>query len=50
LNVRNTKLINITTNNSDVYFVEYNLLNELFVAMTNSSNFYAIELEAKTTE
>ena len=43
-------LASITEDNPDVYFIEFNLLNDFFEALSRSSDYYATELSRKTTE
>lgn len=50
LNIRDKPLIDIDYGDEDVYFVEFNLLNDLVYQLRNSSNLYASGLSYKTTE
>jgi hypothetical protein len=45
-----SRLNNITQNNSDVYFVEYNLFNDYYMALRNSTQHYVLELMDRATQ
>jgi len=46
--VTNQDVAEIGPDNSDYYFVTYNLLNDYYIALRNSSNFYVTELKDDT--
>jgi len=50
LDIASLSLTSITPNNSDYYYVNYNLLNDYYAALRQDTEYYALELSDKVDE